>query len=1107
MTHFDSSLETRTSFDKILREEKILPLMKYEMQRVKSTRAARFLLQTMQRRHAARKLLLAVVLTTCLSMVASLSSRERRHVGAEEPSRHRADRTHTPAGRSFKSSTSRDNEITTEAGRKVSHRLIGGHLRADARQETLWDDGILLSSAGNGRETKGAGRKDEDDEKKTLSQQVKEGKYGLIQNEIYGSQQPKRPGIISYLGNPEVPKDTIDNLGGLDEDEIWLAENHVLVLRGGKFPGHETSQGSGDSTQTWPPIDDYKAPRRQVKIPSKPKVPPPFPVQLTEGGPIQIIGTNGTKEIGNGTVDYGKDPLFTKGLLSDDGPLLAVIANGTILTPDSNSRNASSEEEENSSVRNNDDKSDTLPPGSFPPFYHAIPPGAVFVPPPSNHSDYDEEDQSIYYPPPYSFQYQQDNTTAVPPGPLVPGIILPPPPDFFSALEEKKTTTKKYTKRPETTPLPKPRPTYLPPRKLTTKQQRKDPTTEPELSQASKKPRPSVVVTSGVTKTYGRTAYKNLTSKSLATSKPSVRTIPHSIEVTTSLPDKSTTLDNPEFYNIGPLAENQVTSQENTHREKNQAWSGLVTSKTIPIVAYYATSTQSTLERPVEVTPASIKSIITTSNPERSPSQASYYFYEESHEPPLRATTPNPSSIYYKTTTTETPFYETVTEPRPEEKRKQYYSVETVPSRETSKDYSIKFIGSPVKNSGPVRYSDSTVTQSSSKYESGSARTQGQRMLPDHAPLYYQTISVRPAVPVQSYYTTSKPQTYYRQEAKSKPIYQYSFEAAEYSKQTNAFNEYQNVKDDERYSNHRYDYENESMPQKRVRPQPYKNQQPIYPSTTAHSAISTTDNPRHAYYTQQDEKFLDDVTKEYFTIFGKKIPHKGIPSTTPIYSKSNSITERPDYNVNTYVESYNTPEPPVYKTPNVKVHYGDQSQRPYSLKDDILVNYRHPLPPINPDSEFITVVQPNQQQPPDYRIANREDQPLAPIRAYPSQPLVNPRNGPPTNYVPVVESAEELDDAYPQLPISLEDDIKVNYRDPRPTINPDAEFIDPIPVHENHPEKPKAYFAYRLPGDGGHFYFLTPQAITQRPDQTAGHLFPKSRGASLLRRRRRPGNV
>ncbi|KOC66229.1 hypothetical protein WH47_07298 [Habropoda laboriosa] len=1018
-----------------------------------------------QKEHHLRKLLLITLLATCVSIVVSSSSRERRHVGVEESS-HRPSKTPS-SGRSFKSSTSRDNVITTETGRKVSHRLIGGHLRVDTGQdrdatiETLWDDGILLSSAGNGKETRNH-RKDEDDEKKTLSQQVKEGKYGLIQNEIYGK-RPKRPGIISYLGNPEVPKDTIDNLGGLDEDEIWLAENHVLVLRGGKFPGHETSQGSGDGSQTWPPIDNYKAPRRQVKIPARPKVPPPFPVQLAEGGPIQIIGPNGTKE----------------------------IANGTILM--SNSKNASSEEDK-SDVNNKD----PLPPGSFPPFYHAIPPGAVFVPPPSNHSDYDEEDQSIYYPPPYSFHYQQDNTTSVPPGPLVPGIILPPPPDFFSPLEDKKSTTKKYNvKRPVTTPSPRARPSYLPPRKLSTKQYKS--TTVPTTKART-----------GSTKMYNRPSYaKNMNDSTSTTTRSTLKTVPY-VELTTVTPDKPTTLDNSEFYSLGPLIENQVTSKENV-AEKNLAWSSLVTSKTIPIVAYYATSTQSTLEKPVEVTPASIKSIITTSNPERAPSQASYYFYEETNEQPAN-TTPNPSSFYYKTTT-EPPFYETIAQPRVEGKKKQYYSVETVPSQE--KDYNVKYIGSPVKNSGPVRYRDSTVTQSSP------ARTQGQRMLPDHAPLYYQTVSTRPSA--QPYYTTAKPQSYYRQE-KPKPIYQYSFEAADYSKRGNQrqqyeqryeqqkqpYNEYRNLKIDGGFNGQRYDYENnESVPQKRIRPEVYKSQQPVYPSTSGHSVISTTQNPQHSYYTQQEERFLDDVTKEYFTIFGKKLPHKNLPSTTPIYSKSNSVTDRPDYNVNTYVENnYNTPEPPVYKTPNVKVHYGDQSHRPYSLKDDILVNYRPPLPPINPDSEFITVVNPDRQQPPNYRLPNRDGELSQPYP--PPEPLVSPRNnGPPTNYVPVVESPEELDEAYPPLPISLEDDIKVNYRDPRPTINPDAEFIEQIPVQQNHhqPEKPKAYFAYRLPGDAGHFYFLTPQAITQRPDQNGGQIYPKSRGTRLLRRRRRPGNV
>ncbi|XP_076387730.1 uncharacterized protein LOC105662501 isoform X1 [Megachile rotundata] len=1000
-------------------------------------------------------LLTLAVLATCLSIVTpSSSSRERRHVGVEESS-HRPDKTqHTLASRTLKSSTSRYNEITTEPGRKVTHRLIGGHLRGDAKSdETLWDDGILLSSAGSGKEGK-PNRKDEDDEKKTLSQQVKEGKYGLIQDEIY-AKPPKRPGIISYLGNPEVPKDTINNLGGLDEDDIWLAENHVLVLRGGKFPGHESTQ---KDSRTWPPIDNYKAPRRQVKIPSKPKVPPPFPVQLTEGGPIQIIGPNGTQDIGNGT-DYKKDPLFTKGLLEEDGPLFAVISNGTILM--SNQKNASGEE-----------NPESLPPGNFPSFYHAIPPGAVFVPPPVNQSDYDEEDQSIYYPPPYSFQYQQDNTTAVPPGPLVPGIILPPPPDFFSPLEDKKPTTKKYPKRPTTTPSPRPRPTYLPPRKLTTKQFKT--TTSVPIT----KSRISINAPTN-SKVYGRTSYRNLTN--------TVRTVPY-VEVTTPTPDKPTTLDNPEFYSVSPLTENQVTNQENV-QEKKEAWPG----KTIPIVAYYASTTQSTLERPVEVTPASIKNIVTTDTPARSNSQASYYFYEESNEDPV-GTTANPSSFYYKTTT-ESPLYETVTRARPEERRKQYYSVETFPSQETSKDYNIKFLGSVVKNSGPIRYSDSP---------SGSGRSQGQRMLPDPAPLYYQAIS-RPA-PVQPYYTTAKPQTYYRQEAKSKPIYQYSFEAADYAKrgdqrsryqqqrqQTNAYEEYPNVKVTKiDYNEYQRD---EPVVQKQVRPER------IY-SSTSRPVISTTQNPQHAYYTQQDDRLLDEVTKEYFTMFGKKLPHKNLPSTTPIYSKSNAVTERPDYN--SYVDNDYTVEAPVYKTPNVKVHYGDQSQRPYSLKDDILVNYRQPLPPIEPDSEFITVID---QQPPNYRLPNRENQPFASIRAYP-QPLVNSRNGASTNYVPIVESPEELDESYPQLPISLEDDIKVNYRDPRPTINPDAEFIDPVSTRENQAEKqPKAYFAYRLPGDGGHFYFLTPQAITQRPEQNAGHLYAKSRGPRLLRRRRWPGKV
>ena len=324
--------------------------------------------------------------------------------------------------------------------------------------------------------------------------------------------------------------------------------------------------------------------------------------------------------------------------------------------PDTSSGNASSDEG-NSNGKDND----VSPPPGFPPFYHAIPPGAVFVPPPANNnqSDYDEEDQSVYYPPPYSFHYQQDNATAVPPGPLVPGIILPPPPDFFSALEDKKATTKKQ-RRPETTPLPRPRPTYLPPRKLTTKRYKSTTTAIPIAKQGS-----TSVVDDRVTKVFGRiTSRKNSTQDAVGTVRSAARmklgTVPYA-EVTTSTPDKSTTLENPEeLYNVGPLAENQVPTRQRESEQKNDGWPGVVTGKTIPAIAYHATSTQSTLERPVEVTPASIKSIITTTgSPQRSHNgQASYYFYEESNDDeqsPLRTTPPNP--VYYETTT-ESPFFQ-----------------------------------------------------------------------------------------------------------------------------------------------------------------------------------------------------------------------------------------------------------------------------------------------------------------------------------------------------------------------------------------------------------------------------------------------------------------
>ncbi|XP_018345795.1 PREDICTED: uncharacterized protein LOC108750658 [Trachymyrmex septentrionalis] len=1058
--------------------------------------------------------LVLTLIATCAIITESSMIRERRHI--EDSSRSSKEHTSYSQGTKLPSSTS-PNKITAEPGRKVSHHLIGGHLKVDTKLrgdgESLWDDGILMSAAGSGKEGKSnrggdGGGSDDEDGKKTLSQQVKEGKYGLIQNEIYGN-RPKRPGIISYLDNPEVPKDTIDNLGGLDEDEIWLAENHVLVLRGGKFPEHAQEGGqqqSGDGEQPkWPPIDDYKAPKRQVKIPPRPKVPPPFPVQLTEGGPVQIIGPNGTvEEISNGTLDY--NTLYTKGLLPGEDPFFSIAPNGTVFTPDFGLPGNFSVEEK--SFRGNNDQKGIKPElphpptGALPPFYHAIPPGAIFVPPPGNQSDYDEEDQSIYYPPPYSFYYPQDNTTAVPPGPLVPGIILPPPPDFFSALDDKKTTTKKYTKRPTTTSSPETRPTYLPPRKFTIKQNKASSISPSLITKTSTTSSTSTKVS------FGRTTVKNATN--IFKSKK----ITSNVDVTTSTPGKPHTLENTEIYTISPVIGNQVS--EATNQQKD--WSTLVTSK-IPVLAYYPSTTQSSLERPVEVTPASIKTIITTSQPDRSASHASYYFYEESTDENSDVTE-KPSPVYYESTT-KSPYYNVETSRS--EQKKNYY--ETIPPVETSKNYKAKLIDNIVKNSQTYQYTDNSET-TSTKFDASSSRDQGQRMLADQAPIYYQPV---PARPVQTYYTTPKPQTYYRQTTKPKPIYQYSFQIADYSKldnqrspyhgeqqqqqqqqqqQDSVYSEYQDIKT----GNRQYDYEDIDSPSRhQSRKQVYKTQHPVYSTSTSYPIVDTTPNPQYAYFTQQDEKLLDDVTKEYFTIFGKKLPDTRISTTTPIYGKSSSVTEKPDHNANAYLPNvYKTGRPVTYNTLNVKVRYGDQSQRPYSLKDDTLVNYRRPLPPINPDSEFVEIIDPKHRskqpsqlpnyelQTGNYRLQNQGVQ--QPTPRYRLRGTIQPANRHTNNFVPFSESREELENV--QEPVSLLDDIEVNYRNPRPPINPDAEFIDPITVQDNHSNNPNAYFAYRLPGDVGHFYFLTPQAITQRQDQNSGYVYPKPRGPRL---RRRPG--
>lgn len=286
----------------------------------------------------------------------------------------------------------------------------------DDDAEEIDVNSLKSAESGGGKSSSAS---DDSDERKTLSQQVADGKYGLIQRELFSGGGPSvAPGVLSYSANPEVPKDNSDNLGGLAREEIWLAEDHLLVLRGGHF---DPDEGPTPHSIPVPPIDDYRAPNRQVKIPLKPKVPPPFPVQLSEGGPIQILAPAPPED----------DVTAAEAEGATHGAHKADTTAGRIKKPHASRPSAVKARPEN--------YGGGAPEG--PGLRRPFPPGPAQI---------DEDDPSIYYPPPYSFFYPKDNTSAVPPGPLVPGIVLPPPPDFFGRLDPPVTTTR----RPITTSKP-----------------------------------------------------------------------------------------------------------------------------------------------------------------------------------------------------------------------------------------------------------------------------------------------------------------------------------------------------------------------------------------------------------------------------------------------------------------------------------------------------------------------------------------------------------------------------------------------------------------------------------------------------------------------------
>lgn len=870
--------------------------------------------------------------------------------------------------------------------------------------------------------------KTEQENVKTLSQQVADGKYGLIQKDLF-SKPPKRPGILSYELNSEVPNDTIKNLGGLDKNEIWLAENHLLVLKGGTFPPYEDRKEHTESL--WPPLDTYKASLHQVKIPPNPKVPPPFPVQLSEDGPLQILGTNFSRTLNetDKTTSYSisSSEEFPKGQkISTIYPNSPNSPPGTASLPVPIVNSGEFPEGVSFPPTNLNE--------TWPPFLGYLPPGAVILPPPGNQTDlYDDDDPSIYYPPPYSFFYPKDNSSIVPPGPLVPGIILPPPPNFFALLEDTTTSTVNPIKNVVSSRYRKPT-TVMPNKQIY-------PTTTPipaTINANTKLPeKPFIVypvkdeyvsnekrptkITTEKPKIFNIMVPQNRTYLPAKTNKPHfIRKNPQNITILR--PVKAKTSPPPKIYLPNVISQKPLETLLN----KNP----VVSTTQVPL-KYYTTSNN------IDAYSGSLENDKNKYNKvtKTTPKAAQYYYYDE-----------EPGSKF-------------VTTPKIPKQNNNYYH--------TNEEFYI-----PPKPNSPVR-------QRKPQYIYVTARpynTQKPRFRFIQQPVNPDTFSIHIAKlqnQIRQYYTTIRP----TRGPRPKPVYQYSFQAANYRPRDefkpsaptdNHQNEFKPVPfvppkysveiqqaieifptEAPKYNPEPIYYENEYRQSTKRPGSFYATPKPNYqyevltqkahyhqPITTARPILQysfeVTQNPVYdGFYTKPDEGLFDENTREYFTVFGKKLP---APST-PLPTFAQPVTE-----------SFSSPseQSSIYQE-------GSKFQnKPISLESDTRVNYVNPRPNVNPEAESVPS-----------RNSNIDK-----------------------NYPNVVK--------YPARPAQYNRPQRIKEKEP--------EIIKAIelPVRAKEGQE-GSYISYELPGDNGaHFYFLTPQ-LAQRREQGSGFYYSQTNSKRIRR--------
>lgn len=945
-----------------------------------------------------------------------------------------------------------------------------------------WDSGLLRASAGAGKEASkngtGDGKKKEE-KTKTLSDQVAEGKYGLIQKEIF-QKKPQRPGIISYLPNPETPSDNNKTYGGLSEDDIWLAEDHLLVLKGGSL----NKKGKDE----WKPIDSYEAPLRQVKIPPNPEVPPPFPVQLEENGPIEFIG-NSQVPVFN---PFANESLFLHpGATPTSTPIGGHPPDffAGQRPPGNSSQDPFPYPPPIPPWFLNNNATFANPFINPPPFF-----GPGFPPPPFfingsleniNMTEFDEDDPSLYYPPPYSFTYKSNYSNPVPPGPLVPGIVLPPPPNFFSRLEgdRKATTTRPPVYPSRTTKLSKHTTTKPTVTKLTTTTRAPIIPGHVELHKVHiprYKDRENVVV-----------SFHPTTSTTTTTTTPPTTTTSTTVKSITTL--KKVTNSTPNVIQFIPKIKHP---SDDLFRGSNPIYFEYFDARKSPN-AYLPPVPESTTPAPP---PTPIIPVRTVGSREK----------------------PRPIPVYSEHTTTEAPaIYLPEVNGFDYDK---YLYITPQPEIQPNGYTNFGSLGLDYRQQLPKAAKISTKPPIGSFNQEIETIRQTLK--------YYKN-----RIPVE---VTQLPRT-----PKAKAVYEYSFDAVEGStlKPPLSFNNPIQIdttpfKPMVQYSAPLGGDINGFKPFGQSLAPAYYSTTPITPvqyfrkkqsSRTSQRLLpilqSSTENPLPTYYTKKETALLDDITKKYFNIFGQKLslaseyatepmspaniefttPTPAVGSTTTphwisiekqVFRELDPQSRRPSAHraLNYYSRNirplplpfdgyhYERPEgrpfSPYYQNPQLdpymrqiallrqKLRQYPQHQQQQQQRDstqqydlgylnDTYVKYYEQRP--NKDSEFLA-----HQNPP-------------PLPQY--QHIVNAPNRY-NNYFPNRQSQQE-----PQAPISLHKDTLVNYKYPLPAANPDSEYIPPK-LQQQQQHKQHQYYnnrpygnpviQYQL-GEQSHVYFITPQ--------------------------------